>query len=539
MSEAKPSKLLFLTCFLALIATSFGFISRAFLLEEWAPLFQLSETQKGEIFGAGLWPFAISIVLFSLVVDRIGYGKAMWFAVATHLVSAVWTVMAKSYSDLYWAAFIGALGNGTIEAVINPVIATVFRKNKTQWLNILHAGWPAGLVLAGSLTLYVGAADQADLRQKLMELFSFGESFQITAVWQLKVVFLIVPVLIYALLLPFCRFPQSERVAAKVPYRDMLAEAGGLGIFIVSAMVIGELGRVVVGAFAEPGTEIPWLAFLGAAGAIGLIFAVAVRSLGRPLYILMLLVMLLLATTELGIDGWVPQLMKPVVDEFGHDGGVVLIYTSAIMMVLRFLIGPILSWTGFSPVGLLAASSFAALGGLLTLALAGVGSAPWIILVAVTIYGIGKTFFWPTTLGYIAEQFPRGGALTLNAIAGVGMLGVGILGGPWLGYIQDTAIEKQVRAADQTLYEQVIDSEKENKTFFGTYHPLNAEAVEALPDSSKQVIDRAKVDAKSDALLEASALPAIMLLIYLALVAWHRSRGGYAAKELTVETPDE
>ena len=66
-------KKLFWACIIALIATAFGFIVRAMVIDDWAAEFQLTETQKGEIFGVGLWPFAISIVLFSLIIDRIGY----------------------------------------------------------------------------------------------------------------------------------------------------------------------------------------------------------------------------------------------------------------------------------------------------------------------------------------------------------------------------------------------------------------------------------------------------------------------------------
>ena len=164
---------LFATCFIALIATSGGFIVRAMLLDNvWQGMFNLSETEKGEIFGAGLWPFAISIVLFSLVIDRIGYKTAMWFAVVCHVVQAFMLMTAgmlvaaegadpaavseanrSGYWWLWMGSFIGALGNGTIEAVINPVIATVYSKAKTKWLTILHAGWPGGLVLGGVLAL--------------------------------------------------------------------------------------------------------------------------------------------------------------------------------------------------------------------------------------------------------------------------------------------------------------------------------------------------------------------------------------------------
>ena len=54
---------------------------------------------------------------------------------------------------LYWGSIILGLGNGSVEAYINPVVATLFNKDKVKWLNILHAGWPAGLVLGGLCTI--------------------------------------------------------------------------------------------------------------------------------------------------------------------------------------------------------------------------------------------------------------------------------------------------------------------------------------------------------------------------------------------------
>ncbi|MFT3881413.1 MAG: hypothetical protein QM703_17330 [Gemmatales bacterium] len=88
---------LFIACFIALIATSFGFIIRAVTMDTWAAEFGLSETQKGEIIGVGLWPFAISIVLFSLIIDKIGYGKAMLFAFVGHLASIAITIYAYKF----------------------------------------------------------------------------------------------------------------------------------------------------------------------------------------------------------------------------------------------------------------------------------------------------------------------------------------------------------------------------------------------------------------------------------------------------------
>src|SRR5258706_12625256 len=101
-------KMLFWGCFAALVATSFGFIIRALLIDTWGTQFNLTEVQKGEIFGAGLWPFAISIILFSLIIDRIGYGTAMAFAFICHVISALVTIFGPGRFDPYWSLWVGA-----------------------------------------------------------------------------------------------------------------------------------------------------------------------------------------------------------------------------------------------------------------------------------------------------------------------------------------------------------------------------------------------------------------------------------------------
>jgi hypothetical protein len=63
---------------------------------------------------------------------------------------------------------------------------------------------------------------------------------------------------------------------------------------------------------------------------------------------------------------------------------------------------------------------------------------------AVTIYGLGKTFYWPTMLGVISERFPKGGAVALGFSGGVGMLSAGLLGGPGIGFFQDYAAVQQI-----------------------------------------------------------------------------------------------
>src|SRR6266705_675638 len=104
---------LFIACIFSIGATSFGFIVRALLLNALGQHFNLSETQKGAIQGVGLFPFALSIIFFSLIVDKIGYGRAMVIAWVGHVVSAIITITAQSYTQLYLGTFIFALANGT------------------------------------------------------------------------------------------------------------------------------------------------------------------------------------------------------------------------------------------------------------------------------------------------------------------------------------------------------------------------------------------------------------------------------------------
>src|ERR1700722_7241476 len=80
---------LFWACFVSLIATAFGFFTRFAVLNEWGRVFNLDDVQKGEIGGVGVWPFAISIILFSLVIDKIGYGTAMAFAFISHITYGI------------------------------------------------------------------------------------------------------------------------------------------------------------------------------------------------------------------------------------------------------------------------------------------------------------------------------------------------------------------------------------------------------------------------------------------------------------------
>ena len=130
-ADNKPSKALFWGCFIALITTSFGFITRMFLLDDPAiteTLLGLDPAEVGKFKGIQIWPFAISIILFSLIIDKVGYKFSMIFAGVCQIIWAIMGIagltMAQNgnvdggASMLYWGGLILALGNGTVEAFI-------------------------------------------------------------------------------------------------------------------------------------------------------------------------------------------------------------------------------------------------------------------------------------------------------------------------------------------------------------------------------------------------------------------------------------
>ena len=536
---------LFWACFIALITTAFGFIVRALIIGEWQADYGLTETEKGELFGVGLWPFAISIILFSLVIDRIGYGKAMAFAFVCHLASAAVTIFGPglfgdaeaggtsrgAYWALYAGNFIVALGNGAVEAVINPVVATLFPREKTKWLSILHAGWPGGLVLGGIIVLSMDA------------LLGVGDS---PADWRWKVALILLPTLAYGAAMLFCKFPVSERVAAGVSDRDMLRELGWGGAYVASALMTLELFRVfgvydgLAGLGVLPAEEVDGntVAAISDAWKTGgaLLFALLPAAafgaaigfaFGNPLLVFLLVVMCPLATTELGTDSWIADIMSPVVNnafETTVGGGLVLIYTSFIMMVLRFFAGPIVH--SISPLGLLAGSSAVAAVGLYLLSGA---DAAVMVIVAATVYGFGKSFFWPTMLGVVAEQAPRGGALTLNVTGGVGMLAVGTVGAVFTGYFAERNAAEALAAGAPAVYERAVDAEQ---WVFGTYQGIDPTRAAALPPGDAEAVTAAKDAGKQAALLDVALFPCLMLAAYLALILYFKSRGGYRAVEL-------
>jgi len=497
-------------CILALVATAFGFMVRATLLNTLGVVFDLNESQKGALVGAGLFPFALSIMFFSLFIDRIGYGRAMTFAWILHILSAVITITAGSYTALYIGTLLFSLANGIIEAVVNPVTATLYPKCKTPRLIMLHSGWAAGLVLGGLMVI---------------ALSNFG--------WQWKIGLFLLPTFLYGVMMLSCKFPMQERVAAKVSYKDMMKELGWAGCLIICTFAIyavNEVALVFGSGILPAGHSFP--VAVACALVPTLYYAFHCRSFGRPMFVFLLLVMVLVAATELGTGSWIPALLTPVLKSLGANAGNwVFIYTSAIMLVLRFFAGPLAA--RFSPVGLLAGCALLTASGLFCLS--HVGSTALLIFVAATLYGVGIALSWPTMIGLASEQFPRGGALTLNAISAVGMISVGVLAGPFLGTLQDASLDQNLYRINPVLHAAVAEP-AEHKFGFN-FQPLDKLKIRSLSGGDKVQLEEIVTQTNQSALAEIAILPVIMFGCFVGLGLYFWWHGGY--REIELDRPGE
>lgn len=493
----KEKSILFWACFLSLLAAAAGFAYRVMVLGSWGEEFNLTGAEMGSIFGASLWPIAVTMILFSLIVDKIGYKVSMYSAFLLQAVSCYLTFAAKSPEQLYWAGICAGLGHGIIEAVINPVCAAIYNKDKTKWLNILHAAWPAGLVVGGAINIW-------------------GEGLG----WHINALWMLIPVVMYGIMFIKVKFPVDERVAAKVSYMDSLKDVGGLSAFIASFFLTYQIMDVI------PGVDASMLVSVIVGVAVAVIFGVITKSVGKPLYFILCLLMIPLATTELGTDAWIKELMTPVM---GKYAGWALVLSAGIMMILRFQAGVLTS--RFNAPIILTISSIFSMAGLIMLSqVDGI-----LIFVAFVLYAIGQTFYWPTVLGFASEQYPRGGALSLNTVSAIGLLSVGIVGGPIIGAFKDNHTRNNV----QTLSTEVYEGAKKDAKLFGvSYEAIDGEKAGVIAEKLGKTDELTTATVKSgrQALLTvALAFPLFMGICFALIAVYFKSKGGYKPVILTQE----
>lgn len=509
MSQATSdtsSRPIFIASFLTIFAAGVGFAVRAAILNDWADQFGFTKTDLGTITGGGLVGFGAVIIISSFFLDQVGYKPILLLAFVLHLLSAVLTLAATpvynamgqgaTFQCLYWGMFLFSIGNGLCEAAVNPLVATLYPKQKTHYLNILHASWPGGLIAGGLLAYCFCGAEPTITKLR----------------WEIPLGTFVIPVLMYGLMIATRKLPESEAAKAGVSMGQMLAQ------------------------FAS------------------------------PVLLLLLVIHAMVGYVELGTDSWITNIMDNIVQE---KAILLFIYTSALMFVLRFFAGPIVE--RINPLGLLAVSGLLGFIGLMMLSKAdAVGGA----FLAASVYGLGKTFLWPTMLGVVGERFPRGGAVVMGTMGGIGMLSAGLLGGPLIGYKQDYYASENLKSKSPATYERYkaagenrpvpfvpaiagLDGAKvgvlknDGKDLARDYKivteakekPKSAAEITKLNDwwtkdaQPNAVIDKPPVEAAGiyggrKALEITAYVPATMAALYLLLVLYFRATGGYKQVEI-------
>jgi len=358
-----PSRLFGGSC-LALIATAVSFAVLADIMGPLKEAFILTNEQVGWIVGAGTWGFTVSIFVLGPLCDALTMRVLLRFAFLCHGAGVLIMIFAGGFWSLFIGALVISLGNGTVEAACNPLVATIYPDRKTQKLNKFHVWFPGGIVIGG------------------LACYGLGQLGIIA--WQVRLTVILVPTLIYGFLFLGQKFPATERLQSGISFVGMFK-----------------------------------------------------ATLFRPLFLLLFFCMMITASLELGPNRWVPSILQAG----GIHGILVLVWISGLMAVLRFYAGPVVR--RLSPTGILLASAVLTGIGLFWLSFA---ESVGIAVAAATVFALGVCYFWPTMLGVVSERVPRGGALALALMGGVGMLAVGVITTPQMGRIADVYVHEKLEA---------------------------------------------------------------------------------------------
>lgn len=530
--------------FMAILAEGVGFAVRGGILGQWAQQYGFTNTELGLITGGGLTGFGVIIILSSLVADKVGYGALMFSAFVLHFLSAVVTLGAgmafasggkpAALHCLIVGMFLFAMGNGLCEGVANPLVASLFPSKRAHYLNILHAGWPGGLIL-GALASYfmTGAAGTEPVK------------------WQIQMCLFLIPVVLYGIMLFGQKFPKSEAKQHGVKYVDMLKELG-MGGALILCFLLALWMRDLAGGLGLPD-------FLGWIGGAILLLAFGIVTKFSPGYFLMVLMLLIHSMqgyVELGTDSWVSKITGAILAS-PQQGLLTFVYIQGWMFALRFFAGPIVH--KISPLGLMFISTLLAAAGL---SLLGHADSAMFCLAAGTVYAIGKTFMWPTLLAVVSERFPKGGAITIGAMGGAGMLCAGLLGGPGIGFNQDANTAQQLMTEHPEVFKRYAAEAPKPFLFFQA-EGLDGAKVGVLDDDGKDLAKQnqsdpniaklsawwatAKTTAAEDrpivtaaelhgskmALRITARIPLIQAFLLLCILLYFKSKGGY--KQVHIE----
>jgi len=203
----------------------------------------------------------------------------------------------------------------------------------------------------------------------------------------------------------------------------------------------------------------------------------------------------------------------------------ILVYTAGLMFVLRQFFSGVLVKV-LSPVGLLTLSAILAASGLFWLSHA---KGALVVLVAATLFGVGKTFFWPCMLGITSERFPEGGAFALGLMGGAGIISAGFLMVPAMGMLQDKYTLQKISELSPPTLQKVLKDGSEG---------IDEKKVRALSDArEKETVQEAKTYSAVMTYRWTAIVPSVLAVVFAGLFFYFRSIGGYRAVEIEKPQP--
>jgi len=412
MGDIRPNKLFLLSC-ISLVVTAMTFAIRAGILGELSTEFDLSDVQLGWINSMAFLGFPVAMVLLGYLYNKLGPRLIMILAFIGHLLGLGLTITAGGFVGLLISTFFIGFANGAVEAACNPMVAQMYESQKTKWLNRFHVWFPGGIV--------IGA-----LVSKVMTDMNMG--------WQMQIAVMIIPTIIYGYMVFTTKFPTSVD-----KYNGRSSDLAIL-IAIIGLMILIGTPNAFTGGL-PGGIFIPLILILA-------VSFLLVKRLGGTtrdgvLLSVMMVLMTITATSELGTQQWVGRILG----ESGASPMIILALATGLMAVGRFFAGPVIH--AFNPIGVLLMSAIVTTLGIYLLS---TSTGPMVYF-ATIIFALGVCYFWPTMVGVVGEYIPRTGALGMSLVGGAGLFGLSlwqpIIGG-WIDANKAEALSEGLgdKAAD-------------------------------------------------------------------------------------------
>jgi hypothetical protein len=326
------------------------------------------------------------------------------------------------------------------------------------------------------------------------------------------------------------KYPKSEAAQKGLSLGEMFKEVGILGGLVVCYLLVLFFQGILPADYA-------FASWIIGGGLLVTIAVITGFSVGHWLLFVLFIAHALVGAVELGTDGWIQNITGNMLSS--EQGKILFVWTSACMFGLRFCANWMEKTLNIKPITLLFICSLLACLGLnmVSGATAFTGA-----IIALTVYSFGKTFFWPTMLAVASDRFPRSGAIAISIMGGIGMMSSGLLGSPGLGYAKDRFSGEALNEASPALYTEYKSETPSNWLFLDEANGLDAKKLSAIkekesPNEDEMKVAKASIEGDRRTLKADSFIPAAMAVIYLLLMVYFKSIGGY--KTVAIEEKKE